>query len=65
MNDIDQFEAMDEMSDWAVANARLLADMDRAVKIQPHLDTPTNHPGGKVIANVGRTYPNTADAKDS
>lgn len=27
MNDTDQFDAMDEMSDWAVVNADLLAAM--------------------------------------
>ena len=63
MNDIDQFEAMDEMSDWAVANARLLADMGRSVQTQRHLDTPTNQPGEKVIANIGRTDARPADAQ--
>ena len=34
MSDTEQFEAMDEVSDWAVANVAILAAMDRATRDQ-------------------------------
>ena len=41
MSDTDQFDAMDEMSDWAVVNADLLAAMDRVgrTRTAPHAVT--------------------------
>ena len=52
MNDIDQFDAMDEMSDWAVANARLLADVDRTAHAQRLLVTTKLHLRKTVGANL-------------
>lgn len=52
MNDIDQFDAMDEMSDWAVANAGLLADMDRTAHARMLFVTPKLQPQKAVVANV-------------
>ena len=40
MNDNDQFEAMDEISDWAVANAKLLSEMDRTAQVRKHFGIP-------------------------
>ena len=52
MNDNDQFDAMDEMSDWAVANARLLADMDRLAQMRKHLDARDLQPLNKETDNL-------------
>ena len=52
MNDIDQFDAMDEMSDWVVANAKLLADVDRAAQTQRLLVSSKLQPRKTVDANL-------------
>ena len=46
MNDTDQFDAMDEMSDWAVAHADLLAAMacEGRTRTAPDAVTPSDRP---------------------
>lgn len=55
MNDKDQFEAMDEISDWAVANAKLLTEMDRTAQVRKHFGTPRLRTLNKAADNLAKT----------
>lgn len=55
MNDKDQFEAMDEISDWAAANAKLLTEMDRTAQVRKHVGTAGLRALNKAADNLAKT----------